>query len=155
MTLVMTSCGGGGDPNRCGPPQAIVARVVDGDTVELDDGTKVRYLMIDTPEISGGADDCYGPEARDFNAALVEGRRVSLRYDLACTDHYDRLLAYVYVESTEVNLRMVEYGYACVLVIAPNGADRELEYKTAEAEAKAAGRGMWDPDVCQEVACER
>ena len=153
LPLLTTGCGGGDGASRCGPSRATVTRVIDGDTVELEDGTKVRYLLIDTPEISGGA-ECYGPEARDFNAALVEGREVSLRYDVECTDHYGRLLAYVYVESTEVNMRMVEYGFACVLVIPPNGADRELEFKTAEAEAKADQRGMWDPDVCQEVACD-
>lgn len=154
LPWAVTGCGGEGTP-RCGPSRATVTRVIDGDTVELEDGSRVRYLMIDTPEISGGADDCYGPEARDFNAALVEGRQVGLRYDLECTDHYGRLLAYVFVERTEVNLRMVEYGYACVLVIPPNGADRELAYKTAEAEARADERGMWNPDVCEEVACDR
>ena len=63
-----------------------------------------------------------------------------------------RLLAYVSVGGVEVNSLLVERGYACVLHIPPNGADRVVEFETLEAEAKAAGRGMWGS--CEVVTCE-
>ncbi|MFC1654263.1 thermonuclease family protein [Myxococcota bacterium] len=152
--FLITLLGGcGGDGNRCGPSSATVTRIVDGDTVELEDKTKVRYLMIDTPESTGGADDCYGQESTGYNRDLVLDRKVKLTYDVECTDFFDRLLAYVEVDGTEVNLRMVEYGYACSLYIPPNGEDRRAEFENLEAAARAADRGMWG--ACNVVTCDQ
>jgi micrococcal nuclease len=152
--LLITLLGGcGDDQNRCGPSSATVTRIIDGDTVELENGLHVRYLMIDTPESTGGADDCYGHEAADYNRDLVLDRKVKLTYDVECADFYDRLLAYVEVDGVEVNLRMVEYGYACALYIPPNGEDRRAEFQNTEAAAKAAGRGMWG--ACSVVTCDQ
>ncbi|RME28016.1 MAG: thermonuclease [Deltaproteobacteria bacterium] len=146
--LVASGCGG----NRCGPSSGTVDRVIDGDTIELEDGTRVRYLLIDAPENTGGHVDCYGPEATAYNRALVEGRRVSLGYDVECTDRYGRLLAWVEVDGQLVNARMVEQGYACVYYIPPNGEQRRFEFENLEARARAEGRGMWG--ACAEVTCE-
>jgi len=153
LLLITLFCGCGDGGNRCGPSSATVTRIVDGDTVELQDGTKVRYLMIDTPESTGGADDCYGQEASDYNRDLVLDRRVKLTYDVECADFYDRLLAYVEVDGVEVNLRLVEYGYACAYYLPPNGEDRRAEYENTEAAARAAGRGMWG--ACSVVTCDQ
>jgi micrococcal nuclease len=153
LLLITLLCGCGDDGNRCGPSSATVTRIVDGDTVELEDKTKVRYLMIDTPESTGGADDCYGQESTYYNRDLVLDRKVKLTYDVECTDFFDRLLAYVEVDGQEVNLRMVEYGYACALYIPPNGEDRRAEFQNLEAAAKAAGRGMWG--ACSVVTCDQ
>ncbi len=65
---------------QCGPCEAKVGRVMDGDTIELTDGTKVRYLLVDTPESTGGKKDCYGEEAAAFNECLVCGKPVHLDY---------------------------------------------------------------------------
>ncbi len=145
-------CGPSDNGSDCGPSVGTVSRVIDGDTVELGSGERVRYLMIDTPECTGVKDDCYGQEAKDYNAALVLDRQVEISYDVECTDVYDRLLAYVEVDGVEVNARMVEFGYACVLYIPPNGEDRRIEYMNLEAEARSAGRGLWG--ACQEVTCD-
>ena len=154
ITLVtaLAVCGCNSGAGRCGPSRAKVVRVVDGDTVELEDGEKVRYLMIDTPESTGGKHDCYGAEATEYNSALVLDRKVELSYDVECRDFYGRLLAYVKVDGQEVNSRLVEYGYACVLYIPPNGEDRRVEFQTIEAQAKAVGRGMWG--ACDVVSCD-
>lgn len=143
----------GCDPgSRCGPTEGTVARVIDGDTVELESGERVRYLMIDTPEITGGKNDCYGAEARSFNEDLVLGKNVHLRYDVECEDQFGRLLAYVSVGGREVNSLMVERGYACLLSIPPNGQDRFDEFDELEAAAKSGMRGMWG--ACTEVTCD-
>jgi micrococcal nuclease len=150
IAVVLAGCGGGG--SDCGPTTAVVARAIDGDTIELVTGEKVRYLMIDTPESTNGATDCFGSNAHDFNAALVEGKEVHLEYDVECEDHFDRLLAYVTVGDTEVNSLLVERGYACVLHIPPNGDDRVDEFEALEIAAKNDNRGMWG--TCEVITCE-
>jgi micrococcal nuclease len=142
----------GADEERCGPSTAVVERVVDGDTVELDDGTRVRYLLVDTPESTNGKDDCYGTEATEFNRQLVEGKSVHLEYDVECEDQYGRLLAYVEVADREVNSLLVERGYACVLHIPPNGDDRVDQFEELEQIADAGGKGMWG--ACSDVTCD-
>ena len=63
--------------DRCGPAKGVVARVVDGDTIELESGERIRYLMVDTPETFGG-EECYGAEAKQFNTDLDGDRCVEL-----------------------------------------------------------------------------
>ena len=132
----------GADGSRCGPTEATVARVIDGDTVELDTGERVRYLLVDTPESTTDV-ECFGENARQLNRDLVEGKRVTLSYDQECTDRFDRLLAYVKVDGQEVNRVLVERGYACVLHIPPNGDDRVEEFELLELRARTEGRGLW------------
>lgn len=156
-SLLVASCDPGSEEpcsHRCGPCSATVERVVDGDTVELEGGQRVRYLMVDTPESTGGKDDCYGQEAKTYNEQLVLGQTVTLEYDEQCEDMYGRLLAYVSVQGQEVNTLLVERGYACVLHIPPNGEARKDEFESLEVQARAAERGMWNPDTCAEVTCD-
>jgi micrococcal nuclease len=141
----------GTPPSSCGPTSAVVDYVLDGDTIVLDSGEHVRYILVDTPEISNGA-DCYGYEARDYNHTLVAGRTITIEYDQECQDRYGRLLAYVSVGEQEVNRTLLEDGYACVLHISPNGDDRFAEYQALEDQAKADDVGMWS--ACGTVACE-
>ena len=158
LALVVALAGAGacasddGPASACGPSTALVTNVVDGDTIDLDTGDRVRYLLVDTPESVNGATDCFGQDAKTFNHDLVLGQTVSLRYDEECTDRFGRLLAYVSVGDREVNTLLVERGYACVLYIPPNGTDRRSEFETLEAQAKAAMRGMWGQ--CPVVTCE-
>jgi len=71
----------------------LVIRVIDGDTVELSTGERVRYIGIDTPEIG----KCYYVESSAKNAEFVDGQIVRLEKDVSETDIYGRLLRYVYV----------------------------------------------------------
>jgi micrococcal nuclease len=146
--VALTAGCNGSDP--CGPTKAVVSRVVDGDTIELDTGDKIRYLLIDTPEDTSTI-ECFGPEATAFNEELVLGKEVTLSYDQECTDRYGRLLAYVSVGGREVNSLLVERGYACVLFIPPDGEDRAQEFKDIETVARAQGRGLWS--ACSEIPC--
>ena len=146
----VASAGGCRAEDRCGPRSAVGERVVDGDTVDLDDGTRVRYLLVDTPEDTSTV-ECYGPEATEANRSLVEGKEVTLSYDEVCEDKYGRVLAYVSIGGREVNLTLVERGYACVLEIPPNGADRADTYRAAEQEAREAGAGLWG--ACSPPPC--
>ena len=134
----------------CGPSEAVVKRVIDGDTVELESGERVRYLMIDTPE-STTEHECWGEESKLANRDLVEGRTVSLRYDVQCEDAYGRLLAYVELSGQEINRVMVERGHACVLDIPPNGEAVADEYRDLEYAAEQLGKGLWA--VCDPIPC--
>lgn len=145
--------GGDDDPiSLCGPSRATVASVIDGDTIVLSSGEKVRYLMVDSPEITNGKHDCYGAEARDYNRGLVLGQEVELTYDVECMDNYGRLLAYVEAPDGEANTLMIERGFACLLVLPPNGEARESEFANLELAARQSGAGLWG--ACQEVTCD-
>jgi micrococcal nuclease len=137
----------------CGPNRGFVSEVIDGDTLVLSSGERVRYLLVDTPESTRGKHECFGSEAHAFNRSLVEGRGVELEYGEACTDRYGRLLAYVSVEGHEVNAQLAERGYACVLYVPPAGESRRGEYEALEAAAKRARRGLWG--ACADVPCGR
>lgn len=139
--------------NLCGPSKAIVASVIDGDTIVLEGGQKVRYLMIDTPEITQGKHECYGEEARQYNEDLVLGQEVTLTYDQECEDTYGRLLAYVEAPDGELNTLMVSRGFACVLIVPPNGEDRESEFMSYELSARQKGEGLWGA-CAGEIHCD-
>lgn len=139
---------GGGSAPAGERVQADVRRVVDGDTIEvaLPDGREedVRYIGVDTPETvkPGEPVQCFGAEASAFNKRLVEGEEVELRFDAERRDHYDRLLAYVYVGDRFVNADLVRRGYARALEIEPNTAHARL-FERLERTAGNAGRGLW------------
>ncbi len=125
---------------------AQVIRVIDGDTVILADGRKVRYLGIDAPEISHTPFDPYGPEAFEFNHDLVQAKEVRLEYDVNRTDSYGRTLAFVYVKKDGrwvcVNAELVRAGLARTLFIPPNSKYKQY-FRKLEAEAFRARRGIW------------
>lgn len=138
--LGVAAAGCSGSP--CGPTEAKVTRIIDGDTIELEGGQRIRYLLVDTPETSGGV-ECYGENAKTFNSDLVLNKEVTLQYDVSCTDRFDRTLAYVTVDGQEVNTLLVQRGYGCVLHISPNGDDRADEFMALQLEAQRARRGLW------------
>ena len=131
------------------PATAVVARVIDGDTVELSDGRRVRYLGINTPELRKRAGtqwiyapEPFGEEAAAANRRLVEGRTVRLEYDSRLYDRYNRLLAYVYAGETFVNAALLAQGLARVLIIPPNTRHAE-EFQDLQRQARQARLGMW------------
>lgn len=138
------------DPQPAGlPEQAIVSRVIDGDTIELFGGQRVRYLGIDTPETRRRIGDRwmkdpepFGEEATEANRRLVEGRQVRLEYDVQPRDRYGRLLAYVYVGDEMINARLLEDGFAQPLTIPPNVKYTD-EFRARAQQARAASRGLW------------
>ncbi len=73
---------------------AMVSRVIDGDTIELQNGLHVRYLGIDTPETVHPDKPVqpFGPEATTRNKELVEGKQVYLQKGSRDIDEYGRLL---------------------------------------------------------------
>ncbi len=122
----------------------LVARIIDGDTIELSNGEKVRYIGIDTPELHHPQKEVeyYAREAYEANRRLVEGKRVRLELDVEERDRYGRILAYVYIDGLMVNEWLVANGYARVATFPPNVkyAERFLQL---EREARQAKIGLW------------
>src|SRR4051794_3352758 len=129
-----------------GSEAARVERVVDGDTVVLAGGERVRYIGVDTPESvkPGTPVQCFAKAASHFNARLVAGQRVRLRFDAERRDRYGRLLAYVYRarDGMFVNAQLVRRGYARTLTIPPNVA-HAAEFRRLAAAARRQGAGLW------------
>jgi micrococcal nuclease len=149
--VLVAACSSADEPPCGAPRQAVVVDVIDGDTIVLDTGDRVRYLLVDTTEITD--DECWSAEAQQFNTDLVLNKTVTLVYDTdACTDRFGRLLAYVSVDGREVNSLLVARGYACTLYIPPGGDARADEFAILEASARAAGVGMWS--ACDPVPCD-
>lgn len=128
----------------------LVKRVVDGDTIELESGQKVRYIGIDTPETVSPEKpvQCFGKEASDKNKSLVEGKKIRLEKDVSETDKYSRLLRYIYLEDgTFINLLLVKEGFARSSTYPPDVKHQE-EFKKAEEEARTSGKGLWASSTC-------
>lgn len=150
--LAFGGCGPPATPEgTCGPAEATVRRVIDGDTVELSSGDRLRYLLVDAPELDKG--ECFAAEAATYNTRMLADRRIRIEDDRVCRDDYGRRLGYVSVEGREVNGELIARGYACVLQIPPNGADRVVRYREAESRARAERRGLWA--VCDHSPCGR
>lgn len=124
---------------------AAVEHAVDGDTVRLTDGTRVRLIGINTPEYEPWRAfvEPFGKEASEFTHKLVDGKAVRLEYDRERKDRYGRTLAYLYLkDGTFVNKMLIDEGLARTLYVAPNGK-HYADLKAAERAAKVARRGMW------------
>ena len=124
-----------------------IDRVIDGDTVQVSGGVRVRLIGIDAPETSDPAASvgCFGPEAtRYLNELIPVGTRVRLAYDVERLDQYGRTLAYVYKlsDGVFVNQAVARNGFANQLTVAPNVRQAET-FRLAVADARAANLGMW------------
>lgn len=115
-----------------------VARVIDGDTVLLEDGRKVRYAGINAPE-----DGEPGfREATQANNLLVGGKEVRLEFGRRRTEKHERLLAYVHVGQILVQAELVKQGWAIVTRAQSLPRYREV-LRNYQEEAKSAGKGIW------------
>ncbi|MBI5729439.1 MAG: thermonuclease family protein [Candidatus Magasanikbacteria bacterium] len=134
-----------GEKTISAPETPVVVRVIDGDTIELETGEKVRYIGVDTPETvhPKKAAQCFGKEASNKNKELVTGKKVRLVKDISEVDRYGRLLRYVYLlDGTFVNLELVKEGYARPATFPPD-VKYSSAFVAAAREARLAQRGLW------------
>lgn len=119
--------------------------VDDGDTIVLQDGRRVRYIGINTPEIQHGDQQTepLGYKAKGFNKKLVYQKSVRLEFDREKQDQYGRTLAYVFLkDGTFVNATMVVEGYAFYLYRRPNLNYNSMLLKS-QREAMRTNKGIW------------
>jgi len=122
----------------------LVTRVIDGDTIELENGKRVRYIGVNTPEIADVRKNihCFSKEASGKNIELVLNKRVRLEKDVSETDKYGRLLRYVYVDDIFVNDFLVREGYAHASSYPPDIKYRD-QFRLSEQDARKADVGLW------------
>jgi micrococcal nuclease len=123
---------------------AVVAHVVDGDTIELVGGQRVRLVQIDTPEKRV---ECYGDEASALTQRLIPaGTHVRIEQDqkLDQVDRYGRTLAYVWKGDEDVNVTLVRAGAAGVWFFDGRRGRHAKELLNAAEQAQADRQGLWD-----------
>ncbi|MBU0569924.1 thermonuclease family protein [Patescibacteria group bacterium] len=124
-----------------------VTKIIDGDTIEIEGGQKIRYIGIDTPELN--QDECYASEATSINAKLVFGKEIRTEKDISETDKYGRLLRYIWVDDIFVNDYLVRSGYARSISYPPDIKYQE-QFKEAQQEAISSNSGLWND--CKSVS---
>ena len=121
-----------------------VIRVVDGDTIILNNGERVRLIGVDTPETVHPQKpvEYYGKEASAFTKRMCEGKKVRLEYDWQKKDRYNRTLAYVYLEDgTFLNAEIIKQGYGHAYTRFP--FKYLEEFRAYEREAREGEVGLW------------
>lgn len=122
-----------------------VKTVYDGDTVQLEDGRKIRLLGINTPEIQhkDKMAEAGGEEAKAWLVNKLQHARVRLEFDSEKTDKYGRTLAHLFSEQKEhINLSLVKAGLATISIYPPNLLYVN-ELLAAEKKAEQDKLGIW------------
>lgn len=130
-----------------------LVKTVDGDTIQINyKGKKerVRYLLIDTPEIdhkNAQNTEACALEATARNEALLKSGQVTIEFENEeARDNYDRLLAYIYVDGKSVQETLLEEGYARVAYVYDKNSKHLDQFSIAEKRAKDAKKGVWAID---------
>lgn len=128
--------------------QGRVAEVIDGDTVVLDDGREVRFVGIQAPKLPLGRPNFpewpLAPEAKAAVEDLIGGRAVAVRPGETGRDRHGRVLAHLFRadDGLWVQGELLRRGMARVYTF-PDNRRLAAELMAAEAEARAARRGIW------------
>lgn len=146
-------------PNQSSNEMFKVAKVIDGDTIEVERYgkiEKVRLIGIDTPETVDPRKtvQCFGKEASDNSKALMQGKSVRLEFDplVGERDKYQRLLAYVWLDDDQfVNQLLVSEGFAHEYTYRSQAYKYQSQFKQAESTARENGIGLWATNTCNGI----
>jgi len=135
------------DESESEPEYALVTRIIDGDTIEIEvenpgDNNRVRLCCIDTPEMG----EKYYKEASDYLSDLILGKEIRMERDVSEVGKYGRLIRYIYLDDVFINEQIVRNGWA---VAYPYYPDTKLCPQIQEAEklAKQEELGIWSTDI--------
>ncbi len=128
-------------PERHPGDRFLVAKILDGDTVELAGGDRLRLLAIDTPEEG----ERYHDEAAELLKRLVLGRTATIEFADKRRDRYGRLLGYLYIDSAFINRTLIDSGLAYVYLFKDNDLDSPQIAALLDAQKGAIDRdvGLW------------
>ena len=120
-------------------------RVVDGDTLLLRDGRRVRLMGVDTPETvkEDTPVQPWGPEATQFTREFTAGGNLRLQFDRERLDQYGRYLAYVWVGDRMLNEELLRAGLARWEPGYHYSPAMKTRFRKAQREAQEAHRGIW------------
>ena len=122
------------------PKTAVVKKVIDGDTVELFNGTILRYVGITAPE--EGED--FAEEATKLNQSLVEGKEIKLEYDNYKSDKFGRVLAYPIINDKNICIELVRKGMAEIVIYQKRKPFiHQVQLLEAQEQAKQKKLGIW------------
>ncbi|MFH1972292.1 MAG: thermonuclease family protein [archaeon] len=113
----------------------LVTKVIDGDTIDIETGDRIRFSGINTPE----TDECYYQEAKDEVKELILNKHIYLERDIDNKGKYGRLLRYIYLNDTMINAYLVQEGYAKVYDKYNETTKYYKELKQLEDKSK----GLW------------
>ncbi len=132
-----------------------VESIVDGDTLFLDSGLKVRLSAMQAPKIPLGRPGYptwpLGQEAKEELGNIANGKRVQLFYGGLRRDRYDRALAQVFLidENGQPGVwlqeEMIRRGFARVYTW-PDTWQNSSKLYSAEIDARDNNRGIWSDD---------
>tara|TARA_Y100000310_G_C20647480_1_gene797454 strand:+ start:256 stop:774 length:519 start_codon:yes stop_codon:yes gene_type:complete len=117
----------------------LVTNVIDGDTLDIETGERIRLSGINTPETG----DCYSQKAKDALSQLTLNKYIYLERDIQNKGKYGRLLRYIYLNNTMINAFLVSEGYARVYDKYSETTKYYEELKQVEDQTK----GLW---LCEE-----
>lgn len=131
--------------------QGRVVQVIDGDTIIIATETgreTIRLIGIDAPETAyanNGDADCYASEATAAVTSFLDNQAVTLATDPTqdTRDTYDRLLAYVTVDSVDLGEWLLREGYVREYTFRGVQYQKQAMYKAAERAAQNTKRGLW------------
>ena len=132
------------EPEEGAQARATVARIGDGDTLDLRDGARVRLVQVDAPEL--GQNECYAREARrELERLAPPGARIAIEADpgLDDRDRYGRLLRYVHRDALNVSVELVRRGAAAPYFRGSDEGIHADDLLDAVDDARREGRGMW------------
>lgn len=122
----------------------LIVDVIDGDTIRASDGSKIRLIGIDAPEVA--QKECYADQSTQILKELIWQKEVTLVVDKSETDRYGRLLRYVYLGQQFINAELLEEG-AAVAKFYPPDTHLQEPLLTAQQIAKDNKKGLWK--ACQ------
>lgn len=127
---------------------AVISSVIDVDTVEITTGEKIRLIGVDGPELN----ECYGTHGKNYLESLLLNKTIVLEMDSVNenADKYDRLLRYIKSNNENINLNIVQNGYAEFYNEYPSVYTDE--FLKAENNAKINKYGLWGS--CYEEASD-
>ena len=143
LLLVVAPLAAGAGSSRTAAGSVTVERIVDGDTLVLRGGARVRLVQIDAPE---AGEECYASEsARELTRLARPGARVALEADqrLDRVDRYGRLLRYIHAGGVNVNVELVRRGAATPWFYGGERGRYAVALLGATSAARSAKRGMW------------
>ena len=126
----------------------LVTKIIDGDTIKLENGQTIRLICVNTPEKG----ELGFEEATNYLKSTILNKKIKLKKDISEKDKYDRLLRYIYLNNTLINELIARKGYGTASPFEP---DTKFCAKILKSEQKAKKEkiGIWKKLTTSQFIC--